>query len=49
MPDWICEVDTKEQLDTEIRKIAALENVGRGDEIYGTVPPQLEMERAFVR
>ena len=36
MPDWICEVDTADQLDTEIRKIAALENVGRGDQIHGT-------------
>jgi hypothetical protein len=36
MPNWICEVDTASQLDTEIRNIAALENVGRGDEIHGT-------------
>jgi hypothetical protein len=36
MPDWVCEVDTAAQLDAEIRNIAALENVGRGDEIHGT-------------
>jgi hypothetical protein len=37
MPEWVCEVDNKDQLDNEIRKIAALENVGRGDEIYGSM------------
>jgi len=36
MPNWICEVDTAAQLDTEIGNIAALEDVGRGDEIHGT-------------
>ncbi len=36
MPNWVCEVDTADQLDGEIRNIAALENVGRGDEIHGT-------------
>jgi hypothetical protein len=36
LPEWNCEVGTKEQLDSEIRKIAALEDVGRGDEIHGT-------------
>ncbi len=44
MPEWICEVDTAEQLDSEIRKIAALENVGRGDEIYGTFTVQYSDE-----
>ena len=37
MPDWTCEVDNKDQLDAEIRKIAALANLGRGDEIYGSM------------
>ena len=44
MPNWICEVDTADQLDTEIRKIAALEHVGRGDEIHGTFTVQYSDE-----
>jgi autonomous glycyl radical cofactor GrcA len=37
LPDWICEVDTAQQLDAEIRGIAALENIGKGNELYGTL------------
>ncbi|MFY9742616.1 MAG: hypothetical protein WA252_10130 [Candidatus Sulfotelmatobacter sp.] len=36
MPNWICEVDTPAQLDAEIRNITALDEINRGDEIYGT-------------
>jgi hypothetical protein len=38
MPDWHFDVNTKDDLDLKIRtEILALENVGRADEIYGTV------------
>jgi hypothetical protein len=44
MPDWICGVDTADQLDTEIRNTAALESIGRGDEIHGTFTVQYSDE-----
>ena len=37
MPDWYCSVKTAAELDTEIRKIAYLEHLGRGDEIKGAL------------
>ena len=37
MADWLCKVTTANELDAEIRNIAALEMVGKGDEIYGTL------------
>jgi len=38
MPDWFFDVSSKDELDLKIRtEILALENLGRGDEIYGTV------------
>jgi len=38
MPDWHFEVNTKDELDLKIRtEILALESIGRGNEIYGTV------------
>lgn len=38
MPEWVFNVKTAAELDNEIRSnIAALDNLGRGDEIYGTL------------
>lgn len=38
MPDWHFDVANKDDLDLKIRsEILGLDNVGRGDEIYGTV------------
>lgn len=37
MPEWFCTPKDAAELDSKIRDIAALENVGRGDEIYGTL------------
>jgi hypothetical protein len=41
MPNWTFDVTSapnqREQLDSELRNILALDNLDRGDEIYGTV------------
>jgi hypothetical protein len=37
MPDWYCCVKTAAELDTEIRKIASLEQLSRCDEIKGAL------------
>jgi len=38
MPDWHFDVSSKDELDLKTRtEILALENVGRGNEIYGAV------------
>jgi hypothetical protein len=37
MPDWHFDVNNAGELDGKLREILFLENVGRGDEIYGTV------------
>jgi hypothetical protein len=35
MPDWHFDVNNAGELDGKLREILFLENVGRGDEIYG--------------
>jgi hypothetical protein len=37
MSEWFCAVKNAGELDSKIREIAALENVGRGDEIHGAL------------
>lgn len=38
MPNWYFDVSSKEELDLKIRtEILALENIQRGDEIFGSV------------
>ena len=37
MPDWYFDVNSAAELDGKLREILFLDNVGRGDEIYGTV------------
>jgi hypothetical protein len=38
MPHWYLDVETPQELDARLRSdVLALDNLGRGDEIYGTV------------
>ncbi|HEV1994221.1 MAG TPA: hypothetical protein VGR03_07815 [Candidatus Acidoferrum sp.] len=37
MPEWFFDVKSADELDAEIWNIFALDNVGRSDEIHGTV------------
>jgi hypothetical protein len=37
MSEWTCNVKSAAELDSKIREIWALENVGRGDEIHGAL------------